>query len=513
MDYNSQQPYTRPFAYTRDSPTRSYQEENIVAKRFSPSKGDANDSFSNPPRNANNSVISKADEALQRSLKFTGNSINDTYAQKKTYTFASPTNTSSQSFSSKTNEVLDRANEILKRSVGYANQPYQAEKTYTSKAYEVPSRPESYSKDLITTQTGSYGNRDPSSLYTAEKSNNPRQIISRVDEALQNSSNITSSIDVYASNSRGFNSKTTMRAETRAPQEIYKSPPSKDYQETVKRNPYGTPQRISSEYGSGTKYLRSGDLDVRNQNLNEVYGEALRRSQELATRNEEVLQRSINRASVSGNKRESNLRSSNVIERQTNAGISSPYAEDQDDGRLGLQELAAPGIYLPSQGIKPKFAEEYYEDGTIYKGEKIRDAKHGRGEYLYANGVRYEGEWENDRRNGYGVLTFPNGNINYDGEWKDDVFHGNGILVNGDAEEEISFDYRDFDTLENHWRKYEGEFLGGKMHGLGTLTLFNNERYVGKFKYDKVHGAGVFHKRNGETISGEWENNKFARAL
>jgi len=152
------------------------------------------------------------------------------------------------------------------------------------------------------------------------------------------------------------------------------------------------------------------------------------------------------------------------------------------------------------------------DDGTVYKGEKIRTAKHGRGEFIQPDNSKYEGEWENDKRSGYGVQTSSSGRVQYDGEWRDDVYHGNGILVNEHSSPQYNFEYRDFDSLENHWIKYEGEFLNGKLHGLGTLTLLNNERYVGKFKYDKVHGTGVYHRSNGEAISGEWENNKFKRA-
>lgn len=100
------------------------------------------------------------------------------------------------------------------------------------------------------------------------------------------------------------------------------------------------------------------------------------------------------------------------------------------------------------------------------------------------------------------------GRVLYDGEWKNDSYHGRGILYNNTNQDVDGFDPKDFDTLENNWWKYEGEFENGKKNGLGTLILRTTERFTGKFKLDKVHGNGTFHARNGKNVSGVWEFNK-----
>jgi len=65
----------------------------------------------------------------------------------------------------------------------------------------------------------------------------------------------------------------------------------------------------------------------------------------------------------------------------------------------------------------------------------------------YATGARYEGYWAADKFNKYGS------------------FQGSAT-----------------DLLKS----YEGEWLNGKMHGKGTLTLHNGDQYKGTFKDNKV---------------------------
>jgi len=48
------------------------------------------------------------------------------------------------------------------------------------------------------------------------------------------------------------------------------------------------------------------------------------------------------------------------------------------------------------------------------------------------------------------------------------------------------FDFRDFNTLENNWVSYSGEFKCSLMHGLGTLFLNTGEKFLGNFTNGKV---------------------------
>lgn len=81
-------------------------------------------------------------------------------------------------------------------------------------------------------------------------------------------------------------------------------------------------------------------------------------------------------------------------------------------------------------------------------------------------------------------------------------------MTNPNSREEAGFSFKNFNTMGNNWLQYDGEFLDGKMHGLGALTLTNKQRFVGKFKNGKANGTGTFQKSDGTTVSGEWENNQ-----
>jgi hypothetical protein len=77
-----------------------------------------------------------------------------------------------------------------------------------------------------------------------------------------------------------------------------------------------------------------------------------------------------------------------------------------------------------------KFVEEQNNDGSVFKGEKFDQFKHGRGVLVYADGSKFDGEWEEDIKTGYGKLYNAEAELVYEGEWENDTFHGNGILYN-----------------------------------------------------------------------------------
>ena len=62
------------------------------------------------------------------------------------------------------------------------------------------------------------------------------------------------------------------------------------------------------------------------------------------------------------------------------------------------------------------------------------------------------------------------------------------------------------------WRdgsKYEGSFLNGKRHGIGTFTSSNGSIYVGEWFDDLMHGKGKLTRHDGTVLSGSWQNGKF----
>lgn len=103
--------------------------------------------------------------------------------------------------------------------------------------------------------------------------------------------------------------------------------------------------------------------------------------------------------------------------------------------------------------------------------------------------------------NGYGKLFYSDGSLAYDGEWKNNDFSGQGTVYNKDPMQLThTFDYTDFNYLQEYWEKYQGEFVNDFKKGFGTLYLVNGEKYVGQFNHDMIHGQGAFCKNTGEVV-------------
>ena len=60
----------------------------------------------------------------------------------------------------------------------------------------------------------------------------------------------------------------------------------------------------------------------------------------------------------------------------------------------------------------------------------------------------------------------------YVGDFSGGVFHGSGVYLWVNGD------------------KYEGQFIGGKKHGIGNIKYSAGEEYTGEFKNDKPHGSG-----------------------
>ena len=89
--------------------------------------------------------------------------------------------------------------------------------------------------------------------------------------------------------------------------------------------------------------------------------------------------------------------------------------------------------------------------------------KEGYGICFFPEGSRYEGEWKDDQMHGFGKLFYANGSLAYEGQWKDSEFHGIGkVYCLEPTKLTKSFDFRDFNFLEEEWISYEGGLLNDK---------------------------------------------------
>lgn len=126
----------------------------------------------------------------------------------------------------------------------------------------------------------------------------------------------------------------------------------------------------------------------------------------------------------------------------------------------------------------PVYVEETYDIGTRYEGYMLNGMRDGKGKFFYKEGSYYDGEWLKNKMHGYGVLYYPNGMVAYEGEWKEDEFDGKGIVYN-DQQRQIggSFDFTDFNQLDDEWVRYEGDLRSDAKDGNGKLILTNGEVY------------------------------------
>lgn len=127
----------------------------------------------------------------------------------------------------------------------------------------------------------------------------------------------------------------------------------------------------------------------------------------------------------------------------------------------------------------------------------------------------YEGETKMNKKNGYGIFKNTSGKEIYNGDWQNDLFDGVGILYNSTIDKlEEKWDYNNLNGIDKKWISYEGDFKNGKKHGLGILTLSNNEKFHGHFENEKAFGEGTFENSDGKIIViGRWENNKLIKIL
>ena len=83
---------------------------------------------------------------------------------------------------------------------------------------------------------------------------------------------------------------------------------------------------------------------------------------------------------------------------------------------------------------------------------------------------------------GWGRLYYSNGKLAYEGMWEKDEFHGEGKVINDNPTMlDDSFDYTNFNNLEEQWLYYEGELKNDSKQGRGFIMLENGEYFEGNF--------------------------------
>lgn len=108
---------------------------------------------------------------------------------------------------------------------------------------------------------------------------------------------------------------------------------------------------------------------------------------------------------------------------------------------------------------------EEYEDGRKFEGTLVNGAKEGHGKLTYSDGAYYEGDFRKDKMEGKGTLFYGLDRPAYDGNWVADQFHGYGVLYNENPLElNGTFNYNDFNLIEDFWVRYEGKIWDNLGH-------------------------------------------------
>ncbi len=191
-----------------------------------------------------------------------------------------------------------------------------------------------------------------------------------------------------------------------------------------------------------------------------------------------------------------------------------------------------------------------FKDGSKYEGEFRGGVRQGFGTYTLANGKTESGRWENNRLvaagampavpipKGPGVHTLDNGIPPVVGRPQSpDYTVGTLVSRLPDCQGPEESWTQCFGTTVKNEKTYEGEFVNGKLEGIGKVTQKNQavligqwknglmegrgeivfpkrpsdpqrEHYIGNFKSDKPSGAGVYTYRTGTVYTGNFVEGK-----
>jgi hypothetical protein len=142
-----------------------------------------------------------------------------------------------------------------------------------------------------------------------------------------------------------------------------------------------------------------------------------------------------------------------------------------------------------------------YGSGAVFTGDWSFGAPHGKGTLQNSAGM-YVGFFQFGKKSGLGLFRnisgdsieglFDDGNAT----WSDDanyLYDGrpNGIVI-----------YRMLLLRQI----YEGEMIGGRVHGIGCMLYANGDVYLGEMRLGRRHGIGIVEYSFGGRYEGSWAN-------
>jgi len=159
-------------------------------------------------------------------------------------------------------------------------------------------------------------------------------------------------------------------------------------------------------------------------------------------------------------------------------------------------------------------------EGEEYVGAWLADQRHGRGRLTTADGTVFEGEWFQDRlvhatrtdqdgsryegqfqdglRHGHGAASLADGTT-YEGAFVEDVYHGDGTLRYGP---------HDAPQQQTCVKSFQGEFVRGRPHGVGTVVYYDGGKYVGNVVNCRRDGIGRFVSHECDIYHGSWAGDR-----
>ena len=149
-----------------------------------------------------------------------------------------------------------------------------------------------------------------------------------------------------------------------------------------------------------------------------------------------------------------------------------------------------------------------YSNGDQYRGEFIDNKRHGQGTMWYVDGSRYFGDWVDDQRHGNGTFEIKNGTTGAQNTKNAGIFDwlfGNQQNKNAN-ENNNSQEF--FSRVQ-----YMGEWAKDKMGGKGLFYFDNGDVYEGQFVDGEKHGIGSLRRSGGLEFVGEWVRDKMSERV
>jgi hypothetical protein len=211
--------------------------------------------------------------------------------------------------------------------------------------------------------------------------------------------------------------------------------------------------------------------------------------------------------------------------------IGSSYYDGQ--WRKGTNIREGYGIEIDSRGGKYEgywknnkkdlMGREISYNGHFYEGEFSEGLKTGYGEYIKRGGLgnltHYKGQFCKNKKEGEGCFTYEDGSM-FSGQWIDDARGKFGELMEVDGTRKVFSKEKGLDSV----RYPNGDFYRGNFHpdsiqrknpekhGYGVLVYANGDCFKGFFKKNKREGSGIL-THGGKSTIGFWKDDVLQKTL